>query len=302
MKIISGTSNQELAKELAQKLHLEMVNVDISQFPNGEKRVWIKDVIKGENIIFVQSLSDPTDEHIIEFLLIADALERAGARHVNAVIPWMGYSIQDKVFREGEPLAAKVVASLISHGYVKRVFLLDLHNNSIPGFYSIPTHHLSAIQLFIDYVRKNFDLKKCIVASPDFGGLKRARVFSSELGLDLTNIDKFRDLHTGKVESKGMYGDVEGKQVMVFDDFINTGSTVESCSELLKNNGAESVHFFATHGIFANNGQERIQKSKIDSVIVTNSIPQKAKVAKLKVIDVASVFADALSSWMPQAL
>ncbi len=300
MKIVSGSSNQDLAQKMAKQLKIDLVNIEISKFPNGEKRIWIKEEVRGENIIFVQSLSDPTDERIIEFLLISDALERAGARHVNAVIPWMGYSIQDKVFREGEPLAAKVIASLISHGYIKRVFLLDLHNSSIPGFYSIPTHHLSAIQLFIDHVKKNMNLKECIVASPDFGGLKRARVFATDLGLELTNIDKFRDLHTGKVEAKGVHGDVEGKEVLVFDDFINSGSTVESCAEILKKSGAKAVHFFATHGIFANNGQERVQNSMIDTVIVTNSIPQKVEVSKLKVIDVSSIFANALAAWMPQ--
>src|SRR5690606_38305320 len=115
-----------------------------TKFPNGEKRVWIKDKVRGENITIVQSFSEPTDEHIMEFLLLTDALERMGARHINVVIPWLGYSLQDKVFREGEAIAAKVVANLISHAYVKRVFLLDVHNTSIPGFFSVPTHHLTA--------------------------------------------------------------------------------------------------------------------------------------------------------------
>lgn len=302
MKIVSGSSNRPLAQAIAASLNLPVIDVDISKFPNGEKRIWLKEPVRGENIILVQSLSNPTDENIVELLLMVDALERAGARHVNAVIPWMGYSIQDKVFREGEPLAAKVIASLISHGYIKRVFLLDLHNSSIPGFFSIPTHHLSAIQLFIDYVKKNFDLKDCIVASPDFGGLKRARLFASALGLELTNIDKLRDLDTGKVEAKDLHGDVTGKEVLVFDDFINSGSTVESSAALLKENGAKAVHFFATHGIFANNGQERVQNSQIDTVVVTNSIPQLTKAEKLKVVDVTPIFAEALASWMPQEM
>lgn len=302
MKIISGSSNKSLSQKIAHRLNLDIVDVDISKFPNGEKRIWIKDRVRGENITLVESLSDPTDEHIIELLLMVDALERAGARHVNAIIPWMGYSIQDKVFREGEPLAAKVIASLISHGYIRRVFLLDLHNSSIPGFFSIPTHHLSAIQLFVDHSKKHFDLKNSIVASPDFGGLKRARIFAEMLDLDLTNIDKLRDLHTGKVEAVEVHGDVKGKEVLVFDDFINSGSTVESAAALLKKNGAKAVHFFATHGLFANNGQDRVQKSQVDTVVVTNSIDQPIEVPKLKVLDIGPTFADALSTWMPQDL
>jgi ribose-phosphate pyrophosphokinase len=300
MKIISGSSNPLLAKNIAKKLKLELIDVEISKFPNGEKRVWIKEPLKGQNIIVVQSFCEPVDENILELLLLIDALERAGARHVNLVLPWMGYSIQDKVFRMGEPLAAKVVASLVSHAYIKRGFLLDLHNSSIPGFFSIPTEHLSAIDLFVEYAKKNFALKNCIITSPDFGGLKRARSFAEKLGIDLTNIDKSRDLHTGRVEAKGMYGDVEGKVVLVFDDFINSGSTVEATAEILKENGAKEAHFFATHGLFANNGRDRVQNSMIDSVVITNSVPQEAENTqqpKIKVVDVSPIFADALSAW-----
>ncbi len=299
MKIISGSSNPELAKGIAQKMGMDLVDVDLIRFPNGEKRVWIKEPIKGQNIVVVQSLSVPTDEHIVELLLMIDALERSGARHVNLVMPWMGYSIQDKVFRDGEPIAAKVVSSLISHAYIKRGFLLDLHNSSIPGFFAIPTQHLSAIDIFVEYAKKQFPLKDTVVASPDFGGLKRARSFAEKLGADLTNIDKHRDLHTGEVTAKGMYGDVEGKVMLIFDDFINSGSTVEETARILKKNGAKEVHFFATHGIFANNGQERVQKSEVDSVVITNSIPQMIAESKIKVLDVSGLFADALSAWGP---
>ncbi len=297
MKIISGSSNLEFAAAIAKKLDLQLGEVEISQFPNGEKRVWVKENVKGHNVVLVQSFCEPVDEHVIESLLLVDALERAGARHINVVLPWMGYSIQDKVFREGEPIAAKVIASLVSHGYVKRVFLLDLHNSSIPGFFSIPTQHLSAIDLFIDYAHQNFNLAECLVASPDFGGLKRARTFAEKLGVELTNIDKFRDLHTGKVETKGMYGNVEGKIVLLFDDFINSGSTVQSCSELLKNNGAKEVHFFVTHGPLSAGAYDRISASQINSVVLTNSIPHLEQNPRIHILDVSQLFADALSAW-----
>lgn len=297
MKIICGSSNPQLAQHIAQHMSLDMVDVEISHFANGEKRVWIKDSVKGENIIVVQSFSQPVDEQIMEFLLMVDALERGGARHINAVIPWLGYSLQDKVFREGEPIAAKVIADLVSNAYVKRGFLLDLHNSSTPGFFSIPVQHLSAMELFVQYCEEYFDLKNAIIASPDFGGLKRSKVFSEKLGLDLIKIDKYRNLQTGEIVEMGVNGDVAGKTVILFDDIINSGSTVVNAAEVLKEQGASQVHFLSTHGIFADGGLERIEHSPADSVVVTNSIAHQHKPENLKVIDVAGLFAEALSTW-----
>ncbi len=299
MKILSGSSNLSLAQNIAQHLGHQLIDVELSHFANGEKRVWLKETVRGENVILIQSFSEPADEQIVEFLLLTDALERAGARHINLVLPWMGYSLQDKVFRDGEPIAAKVIANLVSNVYIKRAFLLDLHNSSTAGFFSIPTQHLTAMNLFVAYVKKNFHIspEKFVVASPDFGGLKRAHIFAEELGLDLLKIDKRRDVHTGKVSSESISGDVTGKEVFIFDDLINTGSTIVSSAELLKNNGAKAVHFFATHGIFAENGYERIEKSLVDTVVVTNSIAQKNG-DKLRVLDTAPVFAEALTTWV----
>jgi len=296
MKIFSGTSNEPIAQSIAKNLGLTLGKVEIGTFANGEKRVWIKESVKGENIILVQSFSRPADEYIIEFLLLSDALERAGARHINVVIPWMGYSLQDKIFREGEPIAAKVIANLVSNTYAKRVFLLDLHNSSTPGFFSITTQHLTAMDLFTDYIKKTFDLKDFVAASPDFGGLKRAHSFAEALGVDLVNVDKHRDLHTGEVKAVGLDGDVDGKSVLIFDDVINSGGTVATGAKFLKEHGAKQVHFFSTHGIFAK-GLDPIIKSEVDSVVITNSIEQPEKNEKVKVLDAGPVFADALEIW-----
>lgn len=297
MKLISGSSNLTLARSLGQQLGLPVAEVESSTFGNGERRIWIKDSVKGENVVLLQSFSQPTDSHIMEFLLMADALERMGARHVNAVIPWLGYSRQDKVFRDGEPIAAKVAADLISNAYIKRVFLLDLHNSSIPGFFSIPTQHLSALELFAVYVTQNFDLKDFVVASPDFGGLKRARTFADALGLPLVNIDKHRDLTTGKATAVGMSGDVAGKSVLLFDDIIDSGGTVITTTDLLKENGAQAVHFLATHGPLVSSAFEKLENSSVDSVIVTNSVIQPTSSKKVNVIDCAPIFAEAIKSW-----
>lgn len=297
MKLIAGSSNVVLAEHIGQQLGLVLSEVELSTFPNGEKRVWIKDAIQGHNVFLVQSFSEPTDEHIMEFLLLSDALERLGARHINLVLPWMGYSLQDKVFRTGEPIAAKVVANLVSNAYIKRVFLLDLHNSSTPGFFSIPTQHLSALDLFVEYARQTFDLSSFVVASPDFGGLKRARVFAEKLELDLVNIDKHRNLQTGEVTAMGINGEVAGKSIIVFDDTINGGSTVTRSAEILKQNGAQAVHFFATHGPLVKSAFEMIENSPVDSVVISNSIAHDQLTSKFKVIDVAPLFATELKAW-----
>lgn len=234
MKLISGSSNPTLSKKIAQELKIEMVEVELSKFANDEKRVRLTESVQGEAVILVQSFSQPVDEQIMEFLLLTDALERAGAEKVYAVIPWYGYSLQDKVFNDGEPLSAKVVANLISNSYTHRVFLLDVHNPSIAGFFSVPTHHLSALPLFKKYVTENFDLEQAIVASPDFGGLKRAAKLAKTLELDLVNIEKSRNLQTGQIVKMELHGEVKDKIVLVFDDVIVSGGTVIEATEVLK--------------------------------------------------------------------
>jgi len=300
MKLVAGTSNSTLADSIAKKLGIEQISMQIAKFPNGEKRVWIQDEakVRGEKIVIVQSFSHPTDENIIEFLLITDALERLGARSASLVLPWMGYSFQDKVFRPGEPVAAKVVANLVSNAFIKRCFLLDLHNSSIPAFFSVPTDYISAIPLFTDFVKKKIDLNEAVVASPDFGGLKRARSFAGSLGLDLVKLDKHRDLHTGKVTAMGVHGNVFGRTVILFDDAILSGGTVIEAAAILKEQKAKKVYFLATHGLFVNKAQERLQKSPVDQIVVTNSIHQTQKFNKLKILNVASLFADRLKDWI----
>lgn len=308
MHIISGSSNQNLAASLVKTLNQkcpscksELISVEISKFSNDEKRVWIKDEqkVRGQKICIVQSFSKPVDENIIETLLIIDALERLGAREVSLIIPWMGYSLQDKVFREGEAIAAKVVANLISNSFVSRVFLLDLHNPSIPGFFSIPTYHLSAKSLFINYLKTNNYLENTVVVSPDFGGLKKARTFANEVNLPLLNIDKSRNLHTGTVTANSLSGgEIAGKNAIIFDDVIVSGGTASKTAALLKKEGALKVIFIATHGIFCSDGLSTINQSEIDHVIVSDSITQSAKPKNLEYISLAPLFTDALIDWI----
>ena len=275
MKVIAGSSNPKLASNIANSLGAEVINVELSKFSNDETRIIINDPdqsLRGESVVLVQSFSQPVDQRIIEFLLITDSLERLGVKNINFVNPWMGYSFQDKVFRKGEPIAAKVVADLISRSAVKRVYLLDLHNSSIPGFFSIPTHHLSALKLFADFCQQKIDLKKAVVVSPDFGGLKRARVFADHLGLELTEIDKRRDFKTGQVTVENVHGNVDQKIVLIFDDAILSGGTVIEASKILKKKGATKIYFFATHGLFVKEAVTQLENSSVDHIVITNTL------------------------------
>lgn len=307
MKILHGSSNKAVAQSLAQLLNIPLVATELTKFPNGESRVWIKENVAGENIILVQSFSQPVDTFIMETLLMIDALERMGARHINLIVPWFGYSLQDKVFRDGEPIAAKVVADLLSHSYVKRAFLMDLHNSSTTGFFAIPTHHVTSQSIFVAYARSTFAeafaSDQVLAASPDFGGLKRARVFANELGVNLVNIDKHRDLKTGEVTAIQVQGgDVRDKVVLIIDDVIVSGGTVLEAAKLLKKEGAREVHFFATHGLFVGNALENMTDIAIDSVIITNSVSHDSLPQKITVLDCAPLFAKELSTWYTQQI
>jgi ribose-phosphate pyrophosphokinase len=211
----------------------------------------------------------------------------------------MGYSLQDKVFMFGEPIAAKVVANLVSQAHIKRVFLMDLHNTSTPGFFSIPSQHISAKKLFDDYVRQNFDLTRTVIASPDFGGVKRARSFATDLNIELVKIDKHRDLQTGEVSVHELHGNVENKDVLLFDDVILSGSTAIEAGEEIKNKGARSVHMLASHLTLVPGNQEKLANSVLDSIVVTNSIQHANPLPpQFKTLNCSPVFSEAIKPWL----
>lgn len=310
MHLLSGSANPQLTQEILASLKQfapgsELLACQISKFANDEKRVLITDEhkVRGQKVCLVQSFSTPVDEHIMETLLLVDALERLGAKDLTLIIPWMGYSLQDKVFREGEAIAAKVVANVLSSTFINRIFLLDLHNPSIPGFFSIPTYHLSARQLFVDELQHQRQLTNAVVVSPDFGGLKRARSFAQILDLPLLNIDKSRDFRTGQVTAHALHGgEVAGKNAILFDDVIVSGGTVAESAALLKKEGAAQVTFIATHGIFCNDGLEVIEASPVDQLLISNSIAQSdsrlAGLRKTKYLPLGPLFASALADWV----
>ncbi len=298
MKLLAGSSTPTLAKKIAAALSIPQIDCSIGKFSNDEKRIWIKEQLTSEDVVLVQSFVEPVDELIVETLLMVDALERLSVRHISLIIPWMGYSLQDKVFRRGEPISAKVIADLISNSYVRRASLMDLHNDSIPAFFDIPTSYLSALDIFAQYITDNFDLKKAVIVSPDFGGLKRGRTFAKKLNLDLINIDKDRDLNTGKIKMVDLHGEIKNKIAIVLDDVIVSGGTVVESAKCLKKRGAEKVIFVASHGLFTNDAVEKIKQSQVDLTVVTNSIEPRDFPKTFEVLDTSSVFAADLSKWI----
>lgn len=298
MILFTGSSNPALAKELAKKAKIPLGKIELTSFPNKEVKVRVKRKVKGQVCFVLQSFSEPPDRNIIEFCLIIDALVRSDVKRVIGIIPWLGYSLQDKAFRSGEPIAARVIANIVSSSGVDRVALLNLHNESIAGFFSIPAICLDSKKLFLDFVKRHKLNQNALVVSPDFGGMKKARAFAKSLKLKQININKERSLKNGRVTIHGISSPVKGKTCLIFDDLISTGGTVIEAAKTLKKEGASKVIFFATHPLLVNEASEKLQQSPVDQVVVTDSvtIPPEKKFKKLKVLSLAPLFADFLTS------
>lgn len=298
MKVFSGSSNPKLARKIARELNVKLGKIELSRFANFECRVWIKEEVANDKAVIIQSFSYPPDEHLMEFCLITDALRRLGVKKIIAVIPWLGYCIQDKVFRPGEPLSAKVIAKILQSLKINRIITLDLHNETISGFFDLPFTHLSATELFIDY----FSQKKTkidSVVSPDVGALKKATKFAQALSLPLVVINKKRDLATGKVSILGVNDNVKGKSVLIVDDFISTGGTLIQTAQFLKRKGVKKIYACLTHHFYIKGVQEKIEKSSLDKLYVTDTIqPLKVvKYNKLKIISVANLIAEVIKKY-----
>ncbi len=275
--------------------------MQISQFANGETRIWVSEEKIEREVVVVQSLSTPTNDHLIEFCLICDALYRGGAREIMAVIPWMGYSKQDKVFRHGEPLSAKVVAQIIQTSHIAKIITFDLHNRATLGFFDAPIVELSAKSLLIDYfkvrVREKKSEEEVLVVAPDSGAVKNSTAFATELGLSVVYMDKKRDLETGKVTVVGMSRSVAGATAIIVDDNIFTGSTLIETVKELKKAGAKKILVGVTHHLYVSGVQEKIEESGIDELVVTDSVERKAqseKSGKLKTLSLSGLIVDEL--------
>lgn len=294
LQIFTANSNIPLARSIASHLNLNLGRAIVGQFKNGETRVQLEENVRGSDVFVIQTLTTPVDHHLMELLLMIDALRRASAQRVTAVIPYYGYAKQEKKTTGREPISAKLVANLIATAGAHRVLTMDLHAPAIEGFFDIPVDHLQAGPLIAEHFRTR-NLKNVVVVSPDAGGVGRANKFRERIGASLAIIAKQRP-EPDVSEVVEMVGDVSGKRAVIFDDMISTGGTLAEAAKTLIERGAISVTACATHGIFAGNALELIGDSVMDEVMVTDTIPAapEAAAARITQISVAPLFAEAI--------
>ena len=272
MRLITGNSNPHLAEAIGQYLGLPFVKAAVRRFSDMEIFVEIQENVRGEDMFVLQSTSYPTNDNLMELLIMIDALRRASARRITAVIPYFGYARQDRKVGPRTPISAKLVANMITEAGANRVLTVDLHAGQIQGFFDIPTDNLFAQPVIVKDILQHLDGKTPMVVSPDVGGVVRARSLARRLNADLAIVDKRRE-RAGQSEVMNIIGDVEGQSCILIDDIIDSGGTLCNAAEALLNNGATEVYAYTTHGVLSGKAVERIKNSKLKSMVVTDSIP-----------------------------
>ena len=294
--LFTGNANRELAQEISSSLGVELGRAKVGHFSDGEADIEIYQNVRARDVFVVQSTCAPTNEHLMELLIMVDALKRASARRITAVMPYFGYARQDRRPRSTRvPISAKVVANLLETVGVERVLTMDLHADQIQGFFDIPVDNIYASPVLLaDVKSKNY--KDLVVISPDVGGVVRARALAKQLGCDLAIIDKRRP--TANVsEVMHVIGEIEGRNCVIMDDMIDTAGTLVKAAEVLKERGAKRVYAYCTHAVFSGPAIERIAKSQLDEVVITNTIPlgDAAKAnKKIRQLSVAFLFAETI--------
>ncbi len=295
ISIITGNANPLLAKEICDQLGIKLTEALVSRFSEGEIRVKVEGNVRGKDVFIIQPTCRPVNDNFMELLILIDAVKRASARRVTAVIPYYGYARQDRKDQPRVPITAKLVANLITSAGANRVLTMDLHASQIQGFFDIPVDHLYAINTICEYFSEK-QMKDLVVASPDAGGIRMARAYAKKLSAGLAIVDKRRD-SPEKTEVMHILGDVKGKHVILVDDIIATGSSVMEAIEELKKRGANDVYAAVSHGVLSGNALEKISSSKaLKEVVITNSIPlpEPEKNTKIKVLSIASLLAEAI--------
>lgn len=297
-KILSGNANPALAHAICSELGMQLAGATVKTFSDGEIWVQITENVRGADVFVVQPTCPPADRHLMELILMIDALKRASADRITAVMPYYGYARQDRKDRPRVPISAKVIASMLERAGANRLLTLDLHAAQIQGFFDIPVDHLFAAPVMIDYVKRNYDLSRLIVVSPDAGGVERARAFAKRLDAPLAIIDKRRE-RPNESEVMNIIGDVRGLDCLLVDDLIDTAGTLCKASDALLEAGAASVTACATHPILSGPAIANIEGSQLREVIVSDSIPlrEEAKAcSRIKVLSVAPLLAKAIQS------
>ena len=296
--IFTGSANPELAAEVSKILGIDISHADIGQFSDGEIKVQIEDNVRGHDTFIIQSTCAPTNKNIMEIMLIADALKRSSASKVTAIVPYYGYARQDRRVRSARvPISAKVVADMFASVGIDRVLTIDLHSETIQGFFDMPADNVYATKLMVDHIKDNNERKEVVVVSPDVGGVVRSRALAKLLDdTDLAIIDKRRAV-ANQSEVMNIIGDIDGKVCIVPDDLIDTAGTLCNAADALKEKGAKAVKAYITHPVLSGPAIERLNNSSIDELVVTNSIPlnkEAQKCSKIRVISLASTIAECI--------
>jgi len=296
MKILSGTSNLSLSRSISRQLKLKLVNTNIKSFADGEVYVEINENIRGNSVFVIQSTSTPANDNLMELLLCIDALRRSSAKNITAVIPYFGYARQDRKVVPRTSISAKLVSNLITNAGASRIVTVDLHSGQIQGFFDIPVDNLFTTPLFARYIKKNLKNKNLICVSPDVGGVQRTRGLATKINVDLAIIDK-RRLQPGKSQVMRIIGNVQNKECIIVDDIIDSGGTIVNAVDALIREGAKSVYVFVTHAVLSGEAINKIKKSKINKLIITDSIDNTKKiknVSKIQVLSIAPLMAEAI--------
>lgn len=295
LKLFGGNSNPELTAKICQHLQILQGKAVVQTFSDGEIMVEIGENVRGRDVFVMQSTCSPVNHNLMELLVLMDALKRASAWRITAVLPYYGYARQDTKVLPRVPISAKLVADLITVAGGHRVICLDLHANQIQGFFDIPVDNLFAAPVLLEYIRQYFN-GELVVVSPDAGGVERARAFAKRLHASLAIIDKRRD-EDQKVKAMHIIGEVEGKAAIILDDMVDTGGTLTEAAKALAENGALSINACCTHAVLSGNAIERIEESAIENLIVTDSIPLQPETKgckKIKVLTVANLLGEAI--------
>ena len=291
VKLFSLSANRSLAEEIAKSIGIELSSCDVLHFADGEINVNINETVRGHHVFVIQPTSSPVNEHLMELLIMCDALKRASAKTINLVIPYYGYSRQDRKAKSRQPISAKLVADLIQTAGANRVIAMDLHAAQIQGFFNIPIDNFLGLPILVNYfLDKKLNSKDVIVVSPDHGGVTRAREFAKVLECPIAIIDKRRP-EPNKAEVMNILGDITGKTCILVDDMVDTAGTLTAGADALMKAGAKEVYAACTHGVLSNPAVERIQNSSLKELIITNTIelPKDKQIPKIKVVSVGSL-------------
>tara|TARA_B100001778_G_scaffold100164_1_gene81685 strand:+ start:58 stop:1011 length:954 start_codon:yes stop_codon:yes gene_type:complete len=299
LDIFTGTANPELALEVSKILGIKISDADVGYFSDGEIKVQVEENVRGHDTFIIQSTCSPTNKNVMEIMLIADALKRSSASRITAVVPYYGYARQDRRVRSARvPISAKVVADMFASVGIDRVLTIDLHSETIQGFFDMPADNVYATKFMVDDIKENNDRNEVVVVSPDVGGVVRSRALAKLLDdTDLAIIDKRRDA-ANQSEVMNVIGEIDGKVCIVPDDIIDTAGTLCNAASALKEKGAKAVKAYITHPVLSGPAIERINNSDIDELVVTNSIPlnkEAQKCSKIRVISIANIIAECIT-------